>query len=234
MGRTLVIGDIHGGLRALKQVFERAEITGADKLIFVGDYVDGWSESAQTVDFLMELQQPCVFIKGNHDLWCEQWLERSELNEIWLRHGGAETLESYRNYSKEQKEKHLSFFKAMCYFYIDDKNRLFVHGGFSSLRGPAGDRETDLTMNRTLLLTAINLHGRREYPEPYHLFHEIFIGHTPVTYLGHTRPLHVLNVWAIDTGAAFKGRLTVLDADTKQFWQSDPLPELYPGERGRN
>ena len=207
MRRTLVIGDIHGGLRALKQVFERAEITGADKLIFVGDYVDGWSESAQTVDFLMELQQPCVFIKGNHDLWCEQWLERSELNEIWLRHGGAETLESYRNYSKEQKEKHLSFFKAMCYFYIDDKN---------------------------LLLTAINLHGRREYPEPYYLFHEIFIGHTPVTYLGHTRPLHVLNVWAIDTGAAFKGRLTVLDADTKQFWQSDPLPELYPGERGRN
>ena len=41
MGRILVIGDIHGGIRALRQVFERADVTVSDKLIFLGDYVDG-------------------------------------------------------------------------------------------------------------------------------------------------------------------------------------------------
>ena len=38
--RTLVIGDIHGGLKALEQVLERANVTPEDKLIFLGDYVD--------------------------------------------------------------------------------------------------------------------------------------------------------------------------------------------------
>lgn len=42
------------------------------------------------------------------------------------------------------------------------------------------------------------------------------------------------NVWNIDTGAGFKGKLTIMDADTKEFWQSDPVPELYPNEKGRN
>ena len=40
MTRTLVIGDIHGGLRALHQIMERAKVTANDKLIFLGDYVD--------------------------------------------------------------------------------------------------------------------------------------------------------------------------------------------------
>lgn len=41
--RTLVIGDIHGALKAVKQVFERANIQPDDTLIFFrGLY--GWME----------------------------------------------------------------------------------------------------------------------------------------------------------------------------------------------
>lgn len=57
MVRTLVIGDIHGGLRALHQIFERAAVSKNDTLIFLGDYVDGWSQSPQVIDFLIELSQ---------------------------------------------------------------------------------------------------------------------------------------------------------------------------------
>ena len=69
MNRTLVIGDIHGGLRALHQIFDRANVSKEDTLIFLGDYVDGWSESPQTIDFLINLgkKQNCIFIRGNHD-----------------------------------------------------------------------------------------------------------------------------------------------------------------------
>jgi serine/threonine protein phosphatase 1 len=28
--------------------------------------------------------------------------------------------------------------------------------------------------------------------------------------------------------------LTILDVDTKQFWQSETLPDLYFNEKGRN
>ena len=57
MNRTLVIGDIHGGLRALPQALERAHVHDTDTLIFLGDYVDGWSESAQVVEYLLELEK---------------------------------------------------------------------------------------------------------------------------------------------------------------------------------
>ena len=52
--RTLVIGDIHGALIALQQVLQRAQITPKDHLIFLGDYADGWSQTPQVLDFLIE------------------------------------------------------------------------------------------------------------------------------------------------------------------------------------
>ena len=86
MKRTLVIGDIHGGLKALYQVFEKAHVTNEDRLIFLGDYVDGWSESAGVVDYMIQLSSShnCIFIKGNHDAWTEGWLRNGGTDKIWL------------------------------------------------------------------------------------------------------------------------------------------------------
>ena len=97
MSRTVVIGDIHGGLKALVQVLERAAVTTADTLIFLGDYVDGWSESAAVMEYIIELEkiQECIFIKGNHDEWCEEWLRTGKAENNWLMHGGEETVNSY-------------------------------------------------------------------------------------------------------------------------------------------
>ena len=67
--RTFVIGDIHGGLLALEQVLTRAKVTTEDTLIFLGDYVDGWSQSVEVIDYLIELKtkQNIICIRGNHD-----------------------------------------------------------------------------------------------------------------------------------------------------------------------
>lgn len=72
------------------------------------------------------------------------------------------------------------------------------------------------------------------YPKRFTLFDEIFIGHTPVTRVGSDIPMKALNVWNVDTGAAFKGKLSMMDIDTKTFFQSDPIYKLYPNEKGRN
>ena len=47
-------------------------------------------------------------------------------------------------------------------------------------------------------------------------------------------PVQKANIWNVDTGAAFKGPITVMDIDTKKFWQSDKVTDLYPDEIGRN
>ena len=138
MKRTLAIGDIHGGFIALKQVLERANVTENDKLIFLGDYVDGWSESSQIIQFLIELskKQECIFIKGNHDAWTKDWLSFGNAPDIWLFNGGQSTVDSYYEYSLEELEAHLEFFQRMKNYYIDEDNRLFIHAGYSSMHGP--------------------------------------------------------------------------------------------------
>ena len=107
--RTLVIGDIHGGLKALKQVLERAEVTISDTLIFLGDYVDGWSESPQVLDFLIALKQThhCIYLRGNHDELLQNWLETDTYNEMWHNHGGKATrCKKEKGRTKEERGSH--------------------------------------------------------------------------------------------------------------------------------
>jgi serine/threonine protein phosphatase 1 len=47
-------------------------------------------------------------------------------------------------------------------------------------------------------------------------------------------PMNAANVWNVDTGAAFTGRLSAIDIDTKEVFQSDIVKDLYPNEIGRN
>lgn len=136
-GRTFAIGDIHGGLKALDQVLERAEITPLDQLIFLGDYVDGWSESVGVIDRLLELANThsCVFLKGNHDALLQDWLTDPKENPHWLSAGGAGTVAAYRNLPEQKTKKHLAFLKSLKIYYTDSQNRLFVHAGFTKTSG---------------------------------------------------------------------------------------------------
>lgn len=242
MDRTLVIGDIHGGFKALKQVFERAEVTDNDHLIFLGDYVDGWSQSAEVISFLIELseKQPCIFIKGNHDAWCEDWLSSGNQPDKWLFNGGKSTVESYNDYSLEDLQLHLEFFQRMKNYHIDQKKRLFIHAGYSSMHGPENEvYSSNYRWDRTLWETAVAMDKKlrkdsKLYPKRLLLYNEIFIGHTPTLDIGISYPVNKANIWNMDTGAAFTGSLSIMDIETREFWQSDPLPFLYPDEKGRN
>ena len=245
MHRTLVIGDIHGGLKAVHQVLERAKVTTEDKLIFLGDYVDGWSESPQVLDFLLELAvgQSCIFIRGNHDELLLDWLtgDTKEIDEtMWYKHGGQATVTAYATVSNEKKQQHIDFLRALQNYHLDEKNRLFIHAGFTNMNGIDYEYFPKLFYwDRTLWETALALDGSISkysliYPKRLTLYPEIYIGHTPVTKINETTPIQKACVWNVDTGAAFNGPLTILDVDSKKFWQSEPLKDLYFNEKGRN
>jgi serine/threonine protein phosphatase 1 len=240
--RTLVIGDIHGGLRALHQIMERAKVTPSDTLIFLGDYVDGWSQSPQVIDYLIQLQtnHNCVFIRGNHDELLLEWLNKTKDNPLWYKHGGESTVLAYANVSEESRKEHVEFLQSLENYYLDEDNRLFIHAGFTNVNGVDyeyfpklfyWDRslwETALAMDKTLHLDDLF------YPKRLTLYKEIYIGHTPVSRIDKATPVQMANVWNIDTSAAFEGPLTIMDVNTKEFWQSEPLHHLYPNEKGRN
>jgi serine/threonine protein phosphatase 1 len=125
-------------------------------------------------------------------------------------------------------------------YYLDDKNRLFIHAGFTNMNGIAYEYFPKLFYwDRTLWETALSLGENLEktswfYPRRLSLYDEIYIGHTPVTRIGETIPIKKACIWNVDTGAAFKGPLTIMDVDSKEFWQSEPLNHLYHTEKGRN
>lgn len=267
--RTLVIGDIHGGYRGLLQVLERSNFDNSkDQLICLGDYVDGWSESAQVVQKLIELQKESnnrhIFIRGNHDKWCEDWLIKGYKRPMWVVQGGQATIESYINTKHVVDDNHKDFFRKLHNYYIDDENRGFVHGGYKSKLGLGNEHyESDYYWDRDLWELAVNQHGKdmsdEDYdeffrPNPVRMFKhkEVYIGHTSTLAYkckphlpeyhnlmqenksgGITVPMNRCNMWNIDTGGGWFGKISVMDIDTKEVWQSDYLKELYPKEKGR-
>lgn len=255
------IGDIHGGLKALKQVIERSGYDPTkDKIIFLGDYVDGWPESAQLIEYLITLKKEnpnIIFIKGNHDEWTREWLLYGNALKVWENNGGYTTKDSYIKTGLITEQSHKDFFNALHNYYIDDNNRVFVHGGYTSHRGVGHEPfESNYYWDRTLWEGA--LASKRSWennPEliPYMMkrlskHKEIYIGHTSTTNWNYkagfieggiigtkvTTPINACNVWNLDTGGGWGGKLTMMNIDTKEFWQSDLVSDLYPNEKGRN
>ncbi|AFL80600.1 hypothetical protein Aeqsu_1102 [Aequorivita sublithincola DSM 14238] len=240
--RTVVIGDIHGGLKALKQLMDSANLPKNSQYIFMGDYVDGWSESAEVISYLINFSQEndCIFIRGNHDELLYNYLKTGEKNPMWLSQGGESSVKSYSKLSKIEKGIHLRFLENLINYHIDSENRLFLHAGFTNQHGPQNEYYSNMVYwDRTLweMVCAMDLDISQEddkYPKRLKLFKEIYIGHTPVTRLGFNKPANFANVWNVDTGAAFRGKLSMLDVDSKEIWQSEAVHFLYPDEKGRN
>ncbi|WP_128330201.1 metallophosphoesterase [Apibacter sp. HY039] len=242
MGRTLVIGDIHGGLKALKQVLERSGYSSGDTLIFLGDYVDGWSDTPFLIDYLIELQKfsPCIFIKGNHDAYLLDYLKNKISNPKWLLHGGSISVKNYQGIDQQTILLHIKFLESLNLFHRDESNRLFIHAGFTHMRGvDHEDNPENFYWDRTLWETAVCLDPTLKtnsvlYPKRLTLYHEIYIGHTLTLHINSSIPTVKANVCNMDTGAGFLGKLSILDIVSKEFWQSDSLSSLYPNEKGRN
>jgi serine/threonine protein phosphatase 1 len=241
--RTLVVGDIHSGVRALEQLLLRAKVSVEDQLIFLGDYVDGWSTAVETIDFLLKLNetQRCIFIRGNHDELCYDWLTKGKDNPMWHKHGGGATKTSYSKASRETVTEHLKFYKNLKNYYVDQSNRLFLHAGFTNLKGVEYEYfKKTFYWDRTLWEMVKSLNPEltpddSRYPKRLKHYKEIYIGHTPISKTeAEIVPGNEANVWNLDTGAAFKGPLSMMDIDTKEVWQSDTVQCLYPDELGRN
>jgi len=93
--KTFVIGDLHGGHKALLQVLERSGFDYEnDKLISLGDIADGWTDVVECFDTLLSLKN-FVMVRGNHDQWLKKWLQKGEQPDLWVKQGGQNTLASH-------------------------------------------------------------------------------------------------------------------------------------------
>lgn len=229
-GRLLVLGDVHGAYRALKQVFERASFDYEyDRLIFVGDVADGWPETRQCIDELLKVKN-LVALMGNHDEWFFDWAECGAMPSIWTQQGGKATIQSYGDLYmpdtfKSVPQAHRAYLWGLKHWH-QEGNRIFVHGGFEG-EHPMTNSPSTLMWDRELWHEAYcaEAEGRKATK-----FDEVYIGHTQCP---GDKPAQMAEVWNVDQGAGWGGKLTLMDVDTKEFWQSDIVRELYPEHGGR-
>lgn len=233
------MSDSHGGYEAMVQCFERSGFNNEkDTLFFLGDVVDGWSETRESIDLLLSLNN-LVYLLGNHDQWALQYYngkmpeEESTLN-LWLMQGGAATLKSY-GLGKPMPKEHLDLLCNAKPYHVTEDNILLVHAGFDTDK-PIEETNTDyLIWNRDFVK---DCYYQYKNQQAIHVaqYKEVYIGHTPTISLNqkYTKPLQMGNVTLTDTGAAFSGCLSIIVMDSKEVWQSDKVMCLYPYQEGRN
>lgn len=223
--KTFVIGDIHGAYRALRQCLERSQFDyETDHLISLGDVCDGWTETRLCIDELLRVKN-LTYILGNHDLWALEWMMTGFGEDIWVKQGGEATMKSYR---ENIPDSHIQFLNdALPYYLKDDK--LFVHAGFDP-REPIEAQDLDIFLwDRNLARITIDFY-LKQMPGSLTSYNEVFIGHTVVPF---SHPIHAGGIWMMDTGAGWRGVLSMMNISTKEIFSSDPVPSLYPGVEGR-
>lgn len=230
--KTFVIGDIHGRLNALNEVLELSKFRDdTDTLIVLGDVVDGGSKTRGVIDRLLKIKNR-VDILGNHDAWAMQWIDNgSSFGDymLWHLQGGDATESSYGNDPLNVPESHRAFFKGMIPYYIDDMNRVFVHGGFKLRKSIRKQEMRVLLWDRSLV-------NRARYTK-VSLYNHVFVGHTSTQLFKKITPITVNNFTMCDTGAGWSGKLSLINVNNlDEYYQSRiQVPRIEPdGEEDEN
>lgn len=209
-GRLLAVGDIHGCLDHLERLMARVEPTPADRVVFLGDYIDRGPDGRGVIDFLIDFGRRfprSVFLKGNHEAMFLDFLAgRNQW--LFLYNGGASTLESYREERGVRIPKeHLEFLSNLS-LYHETEAFIFVHAGLRPGAPLNRQREKDLLWIREEFIDS-----------PYDWGKTVVFGHTP-----RKEPLLGKSRICVDTGAVYGFFLSCCDVETRRCWTSQPMP----------
>jgi len=246
-GRTFAVGDIHGETEHLARLLGRLpELTPADTLVFLGDYLDRGPHSKQVVQFLMKLptqtKAQVVCLRGNHE---DAWLRvcHKGWDEFLLPPGNG-CLATYRSFTggpfpmvDEVPRQHelmemstgvflpddvVSWMEQLPYWY-EDEHAIYVHAGLP--QGASGFKHPSMVEDPIVLLWIRTQEFFREYRGKTVVF-----GHTHTEFLPQElstyTPEDPTDLWAgenavgLDTGSGAGGFLTGVELPAQWVYES--------------
>lgn len=219
--RTLLIGDIHGHLRALQAAMQAAEIGPDDTLIFLGDYVNGGDESASVIELLIDLQRRgnTVCLRGNHDDMFEASLQSRRAFEAFESIDGGTTMRSYGAPTREAVPEAHRRFLADLRLAWHDESLICVHGRIGPHASPDNPDRYEA------------LWGRVDEAQPHESGRTVVCGHSRQR---SGQPLDLGHTICIDTGIKQGGWLTILEAGSWRYIQADARGETRSGQLSRD
>jgi diadenosine tetraphosphatase ApaH/serine/threonine PP2A family protein phosphatase len=216
-GRLLAIGDIHGCLDPFRELVEqKIRLTGEDRLVLLGDYIDRGISIREVIDYIIDLRErgfDIVTLMGNHESMLLDSCNSEKSLYNWFLNGGYDTLASFGIESvNELDSKYLEFFSNLLYYYRMDPF-IFVHAGFNDEISDPFEDKVQMIWSR-----------RESYANPVFARNTIVHGHTPI-------PLSVCQeeimsgsrVINIDTGCVYDksggyGYLTGIELFTREIF----------------
>ncbi len=220
--RILAIGDIHGCLKAFDAVLAAAEVTPADWIVTLGDYVDRGPNSRGVLDRIIELRKggKLVALRGNHEEMMLDAREDLGLLSTWLQYGGQETLDSYAPADhaasfEDIPDEHWAFLEHHCVDWFESQKHFFVHANADPRRHLPDQDGMTLRWSKF------------DATKPHRSGKIMICGHTCQD---SGWPMNVGFAICIDT-CVYNGKwLTCLDVTSGKFWQANERGETREGE----
>lgn len=215
--RTIVVGDIHGCCKELKQLISeliecKKYNPKKDRLIFLGDYIDRGDDPRGVIRYIRRLQEKydnVIALMGNHEDMMIKYSNGDKYSG-WEYNGYEKTLWSYAEHKKELADDYKWMKNLPLYF--EDEHRIYVHAGIE----PGVPMENQ--KRETLLWVRDNfIYDCRDFSK------RVIFGHTPD--LSSAYKTIAGNI-GIDTGCVFGGKLTALLIDADGIEQ-----EIYSVEK---
>ena len=161
MSFIYAMSDIHGYYREMYKLFDQLGnlhpmMDGKDKLILLGDYIDGGTDSLKTIEKIFILQESypenIIALRGNHeDMFLdfldgkdEAWLgadvdfktSKTFLNEEQFKNvrelaieGNLRKVYSYVRESMKKNHKDLINWMRKLPYYFETENQIYIHAG---------------------------------------------------------------------------------------------------------
>jgi hypothetical protein len=215
MGRTIVIGDIHGCFEELQDLLRVLELRTEDRVIAVGDLIVKGPQSREVLDRFIEDDRFSAVI-GNHDRAIRQHWRGEPLRLTKEQKVTVAELDSDR-------ERYSVYLRSLP-FTINLGSHLIVHAGVRPGVPLRRQMSSDLTEIRTM---GVNPSSRKGVPwfDVYRGRRVVLFGHWPAK-----APRVTRRALGLDTGCVYGGRLTAYIIELNQF-VSVPARQSYVQKR---
>src|SRR5438477_403040 len=215
MGRTIVVGDIHGCFDELNDLLDLINLQKDDRVVAVGDLITKGPKNREVLDLFIS-DRRFSSVVGNHDRKIRQKLRGEPVR---LTKEQRQTLAEL----EADRERYAAYLRLLPYT-IDLGSHLVVHAGVRPGVALNAQMASDMTEIRTMGADPSRRRGVPWY-QVYSGPQTILFGHWPAKI-----PRRGPNAIGLDTACVYGGRLTAFVIETEEF-VSVAAREKYLGKR---
>lgn len=199
MGRTIIVGDVHGCRTELEALLDRVGFVSGDRLVFVGDLIARGPDSLGVLD--VARRTGAVIVRGNHEHKLLEYRRDPDGSPLGRLH--VEIARAMRPVDWTLLET------SPIWIDLPEHGIRIVHAGLVP-----GVPMEDQSRDALLHIRTVDVRGgpSRKLREHHVLWGSVYVGGPHVIFGHNALPGLQLHPWAtgLDTGCVYGGRLTAM------------------------